>query len=95
MLAKTFPKELHSEEPRFNPLFKFVELVESMDTEKLAALPVFLDCASRFSDSIWRLGDVVPGVRYKNACEFDFTMLNEHPTLLFQSKNYRVPLAKF
>ncbi|MCH2455626.1 MAG: hypothetical protein MK192_08040 [Idiomarina sp.] len=86
MLAKTFPKELHSEEPRFNPLFEFVELVESMDTEKLADLPVFLDCASRFSDSIWRLGDVVPGVRYKNACEFDFTMLNERPTLLFQAK---------
>ncbi len=72
--------------PRLDPLREFTGLVQSMDTETLSNLPVFLSCESMFKDNFWQLKKMVPGLRDKNAYSFDFSLLKDHPKLLFQTK---------
>lgn len=72
--------------PRLDPLKEFVALVQRMDTETLSNKRVFLSCESVFKDNFWQLKKMVPGLRDKNAYSFDFSLLKDHPKLLFQTK---------
>ena len=71
---------------RLDPLKEFVGLVRRMDTDTLPNMPVFLSCESVFKDNFWQLKKMVPGLRDKNAYSFDFSLLKDHPKLLFQTK---------
>jgi len=86
MLATDQLLEHTDNHPRLDPLKEFVGLVERMDTDTLSNMPVFLSCESVFKENIWQLKEMVPGLRDKNAYSFDFSLLDDHPQLLFQTK---------